>query len=484
MNTNGDFARSINGVGFEKFPSYTFGSEPSTGVYLESPGTASSFTISKNGAKRFRITNTKTQVIGVLQADSFTPTGVLSLPDGSVSAPALSYASAPSTGLYADSGNNQPFGISVGGTTSGYFNNSGDFTVPTHIYAGSGSASAASFAFSTDGSTGIYKSSGGTVGVSCAGTQTASFGINEFKSIQPIHTVTISPSQLVTTDGSSLLVGSGSGIGDVAKNSLFFGDGSDGALVLTSTTLTLTQDMNYSSMTLTSNAIIATAGFLIFCTGTCSIDSTSFIHTNGVSSVNQTGASGAGGGLFNVAGLSGGSGGGLTTNGNNGGFNTLLVGGNGGSGATVGIHTGGTGGSGSVRSYKLRSFGHVIAYGSMSSTPSFSPGTGGGGGAGSGSSPGGGGGGGAGVLYLACKTIDGAGTLRANGGNGAPPFGDASGGVGGGGGGGVVLFIYQNATGGFTNSQIQVAGGAMGTGGITTGAANGASGFIFSKQLI
>lgn len=167
MNTNGDFGRSINGVGFEKFPSYTFGSEPSTGVYLESPGTASSYTISKNGAKRFRITNTKTQVIGVLQADSFTPTGAISLPDGSASAPSLSFVSDSKTGLFADTKDGEPLAFSVGGSIAGYFDSTkslnvvGDISAQGNVFGSDvlvtnlGTVASPSFAFFASSGTGF-----------------------------------------------------------------------------------------------------------------------------------------------------------------------------------------------------------------------------------------------------------------------------------------------------------------------------------------
>jgi hypothetical protein len=100
MNSNGDYPSIYSGVGQERAPSLSFGHEPTTGVYLESPGSSSSYTISKRGTKRMRIDDTKTQIIGPLETDGMIVSGQLLLPDGSQSAPSLSWESNPSDGFW------------------------------------------------------------------------------------------------------------------------------------------------------------------------------------------------------------------------------------------------------------------------------------------------------------------------------------------------------------------------------------------------
>jgi hypothetical protein len=102
MNSLGDRPRVYAGVGQESAPSMTFGAEPVTGAYLENPGPNSSYSISKRGTKRLRVTDTGVDVKGILTADNFIPSGLSLLPDGSATAPSLAFTSSTSSGTYWD----------------------------------------------------------------------------------------------------------------------------------------------------------------------------------------------------------------------------------------------------------------------------------------------------------------------------------------------------------------------------------------------
>lgn len=100
MDSNGDYLTMYAGVGQETAPSIAFGAEPSTGVYLASPGSSSAYTISKRGTKRLRIDDDKTEIFGPLISEGIIIEGPIVLPDGSASSPSLSFETSTSTGLY------------------------------------------------------------------------------------------------------------------------------------------------------------------------------------------------------------------------------------------------------------------------------------------------------------------------------------------------------------------------------------------------
>ena len=73
-----------------------------------------------------------------------------------------------------------------------------------------------------------------------------------------------------------------------------FGDGSDGALSISSGTTTLTSDKQYTSVSVTGTAILETAGYKIYCQGTVTVDATSgaCIRNNGGNGGNGSGITG------------------------------------------------------------------------------------------------------------------------------------------------------------------------------------------------
>lgn len=227
---------------------------------------------------------------------------------------------------------------------------------------------------------------------------------------------------------------------------VFGGDGSDGALSISSGTTTI--DLagaaifvkNYSSISITGTAKLAfsnphTNGTIIIfkCNGNVTITS-STVPCIEISGLGASG--GAGGSGVTVPGSSGNSGSG----------NIFSTGGGGG-GVQSPTNTGGTGGS-SITSYSTRFFKVV----------NLMVGGGGGGGA-TGSGTGGSGGRGGGSFYLECKgSLNFTGTINANGNIG----GNGTNGAGGGGGGaGSVVILYNSLTA--NTGTINTNGGVGGT---------------------
>lgn len=299
-----------------------------------------------------------------------------------------------------------------------------------------------------------------------------------------------------------------------------FGDGDDGNLT-TSGNVTLTSDVYYDSLTVSTGDTITTAGYRIFVKDTLTVDGT--IEHNGNTGTDGTdasggtfGAGGAGGaalsaGFFNAAedGKTGGTGGtpdNAGTAGTNGDGTTTSLGvagsdaGDGGTGGTAGnSRAGGTGGAATAPSNNIRSLSELIVFRDYSPTSptkiNGSAGSGSGGGGGGGtvigapSSQTGAGGGGAGsgspggtmiiaaakIVVSASGTISctgGTGGAGGDGGNAQTGVGNRNGGGGGGGGaggsGGIMMLVYKSLA---NSGTIGVTGGTGGTGG-----ASGASG--------
>jgi len=211
----------------------------------------------------------------------------------------------------------------------------------------------------------------------------------------------------------------------------FFGDGSAGALNVTSGTTNLNGEYWYSSINVSSGATVSTStGFrplILRSTGTCTIVGTlaNSVTVNAGSGITASGDFGGGGG----------GGGGGTAGGTAGStlvFNGLSFV----SAGSAGAITGGNGGNGNALAsvnlyYPLLSSG----------MPYFLGGSFGG----AGGSTGGAAGKGGGVIILVCPTINFTGTMTVAGGNGTNSPGNAQG-SGGGGGGGYIITAAQTYT--------------------------------------
>jgi hypothetical protein len=293
----------------------------------------------------------------------------------------------------------------------------------------------------------------------------------------------------------------------------YFGDGSDGAVSIT-TTVVLTRDMYYSNLAISGAGILQTNGWRVFVSGVLDLSAAgagaiapnipSTVGGNGASPTGGTSGFGRAGTFFQTLNGNVGGGGATAANGSatGGGPNSVLapgaLGGIGGSGGPGGIGTGtGTPGPGSstaasaIARLRLLLTLPVIPLTTTTAPIYFAGGGGGSGGGGSGATNavngggGGGGGGPAGAIFLWARTIlRGAGTAAGvinlsgmNGGNGGPLTGGAgSGGGGGGGGGGFAYLVYRFLTGSTATNAINLSGGNGGNAGAGTALQQGQGG--------
>ncbi len=274
-----------------------------------------------------------------------------------------------------------------------------------------------------------------------------------------------------------------------------FGDVSDGNATITGFT-TLTREMYYNNLTVTSTGELKPNGNRIFVAGTLTIESGGSINDDGFSATNQTGRTGfVARNYLGGQGTNAGSGwsvnsatvanGNAAVNNSNCSLNSINFAPTGGKGGDSTTRTGGAGGSAPQNAIPQKWASRVMD--GRGSFGAFNGGAGGGGGAvtvtsyTSGNFISGGGGSGAGIVWIAAKNIVNNGRISAQGGNGAnASLGVGTGGCGGGGGGGggnVAIITQSTSIGG----TVSVTGGIGGTGAATAGqtglnGANGAQG--------
>lgn len=262
-----------------------------------------------------------------------------------------------------------------------------------------------------------------------------------------------------------------------------YGDGSDGDVVLSVASTTLTRSMFYNNLTINSGCILNTGGYKVYVKDT--LTNNGFILRNGnnggASVANNAGTSGAalvatdtGGSTLGTAGIAGVVGVGVQATAST---SPIGMGGNSGGGGNGGNGTSGSGGvlgAATVSTYRpFRAVCNHLIYG-ITLVQGGAGGRGGASGAGDGTVAGGGGGGagsGGGVLFIRAKTLVNSGAIQAlggNGGGGGTPTGGncGAGGGGAGGGGGWVYIITQTYSG---SGTVTAAGGTGGTNGAKTG---------------
>ena len=252
----------------------------------------------------------------------------------------------------------------------------------------------------------------------------------------------------VNVSGGQLKTSGGLGLQPTSEqlNPAWLGDGSDGDVTI-SGTVTLTRDMLYSSLTVPSGAVVATAGFRIRCTGTITLDG----------SITNNGTDGAvsGGGLGAPAGtLPGGGNGGFTNNSGSGtaaaGFQSGLCLYGGGLGQSVLAINGATAAQGGGNGSDTPT---PTIFPTISQMVSGAIGGGGGGAAYSNvSDEVSNGGGGGGPILILCNEFTGSGALASIGGSG---YCESTGAAGGGGSGNVIVVCFTQS---FTGN-INVLGG-------------------------
>lgn len=285
-----------------------------------------------------------------------------------------------------------------------------------------------------------------------------------------------------------------------------YGDGSDGNVVISSGTTTLTKDMYYNNLTLNGTGSINTNNFKIFIAGVLDITAApaGAIQNNGLAG-NAASASTPGAALsaltantLGVAGLGG-----------VGAASSTAVGVTGTAGVSPTVGNGGTSGQGGAGGTNGTNLGGAAKAGVAATLPfpirrweteflkgitligggvSGSSGASGGGDGTNSSGAGGGGGNGGGVIAIFARTIlrgpnTALGAIQSNGGNGGaggtPTTGICGGGGGAGGAGGGWIFIaFEKLAGSKSTQSIQANGGsgAVGGAGIGSGAIGGQGG--------
>jgi hypothetical protein len=140
-------------AGTSNDPSFTFTTDPNTGLYSVSADTLG---ITAGGSQR-----------ATFNATNFYSVGAIHAPNGTAALPALSFNSDSNTGLYRIGSDS--LGVSTNGTLRVAFNDTNlNSTVP--VYAPAGSAAAPSYAFGSDLDTGIYSQGTNEIGFVTNGT--------------------------------------------------------------------------------------------------------------------------------------------------------------------------------------------------------------------------------------------------------------------------------------------------------------------------
>lgn len=259
----------------------------------------------------------------------------------------------------------------------------------------------------------------------------------------------------------------------------FSGDGNDGNVTIT-TTVTLTKNMYYDTLTVNSPGILNTAGFIVHCKTALVVGTGGIIQRNGNNAAGSTGGAvianaGALGGSSTTAGVTG-----TTTTPSNPANVNYCYGAAGGSGGNGTPNSGTSGASGNsfftvdARSLPTTALGWFIESAGVRTILGGAPG---GAGGGDGTNTGGGGGGGGGVLIINARSVTNNGTISANGGNGGNPAAGNTGG-GGGGGGGAVFINCASYTGNAATATGGNGGTKQGTG---ANGSNGSAGRVESN---
>ena len=306
---------------------------------------------------------------------------------------------------------------------------------------------------------------------------------------------TFSRDVVLSSSNASALVNFSAGTKDVflcaagamenAESLLFFGDASDGDVVIASGSTTLTRDMYYRNLTISGTGVLVTNGFCVFVQEKLDLTAAPAGAIRSDGGNGNGGASSNGGAAGSVAGAGTVGGGGAGTAGGNGSTSASGNGaassaatnqspanggasgtsGAGGDGDGAGTPGGSTAGATVSNSLALRRWTCTLLRGASLLV----------------------GGAGGGIVWISARIVDrsaatAAGAIRANGGaGGTGANGQSSGNSGGGGGGsgaggGWVFLSYLALRGATANNALQASGGTGGAGGNGLGTAAGGRG--------
>lgn len=262
MNSNGDGGRFYSGVAQKEAPAITFGAEPVSGVYLDTPGASSGWAVSKRAKKRMRIDDTKTTFYtttetpilemsdtgstftGTVNLPPGTITGPLYLSDGKATAPAYSFTNGTSSGMYLDLAASGAIKFAKGGVehTSllpGFlYSGTNSIVSDSSVQGGDGSFSAPSFAFGLDTDTGLYRPAVNTLNITTGGSSVASFNQTASTIFTPVTTGS-NPMTTGALSSTSILSAGTLSASSIATSLVKVGDG-----VVATPSYTFTNDLD------------------------------------------------------------------------------------------------------------------------------------------------------------------------------------------------------------------------------------------------
>ncbi len=225
-------------------PSLSFSGDPNTGLFS---GGGDVLAISTGGTQRFSVSTSAT-----------TSTLPLTLPIGSVGTPSLNFAGDTDTGIYSSTGNRVDF------ATSGVLRaslDSGGLTTTVPIQTGDGTQAAPAYSFPTSSTSGMWSPGADTIafGVSnfkCLEITTT--GITWYRAMAQISGTAAAPSYTFSTSGTS------TGMYRSAGNVIGFSCSGTLRLSVSATSVTSTVPIGFPAYTVLTVPAATTAGQLIY----------------------------------------------------------------------------------------------------------------------------------------------------------------------------------------------------------------------------
>lgn len=158
-------------------PALVLANDTTSGLYRPS---ANQVAVSCSGAQVGNFTSTGLAITGALSA-----TTTINSAAGTALLPSLYFSTDTTSGIYRPAANQVAIACSaaqVGNFTSTGLAITGSITASTIVGTNSGTAGAPSFYFTTDTTTGFFRSSASVIGVACGGSNTGTFGGGGFTS--------------------------------------------------------------------------------------------------------------------------------------------------------------------------------------------------------------------------------------------------------------------------------------------------------------